>query len=407
MKSLFPRRLCQLSLCGIPLLIGFGAGAASRTKPAASKSPTARATLPLRTLIVGGGPSAKDTQYAIESNTRYLDGLTGAAHGKTILFADGSKMTRSVNAVEETQDEVATALAFLFDEPWPQERLMFHPPLLRRIDGAASTPAIARALRDLGSSLKSRECALLYFTGHGFPGEVNGRDDFENTRYALWGDSDLSVRELAAMLRPLPANRPVVLVMVQCHAGGFANLLFQNGDPNRPLSTRDFCGFFAAPKDRMSAGCTPEIDERNYHDFTTHFFAALSGRTRDNRALSGADYDGDKRVSMLEAYAWANLNDQSIDVPICTSDTYLRHIFRDDTVWQQTPYSQLISWSAPWQKVMLEGLSRQLKLTGEMRTQSVWREALRHRNEDEDSHQNVDATRSEAALKRRAALIQT
>lgn len=406
MKLYSPHRLRPLLLCAIPIAAALSAGAALRVKQASPKA-LPKASLPLRALIVGGGSSPKNTQYAIESNARYLDILTTTARSKTILFADGSKSTRSVNAVEiSDEDKVANAMAFLFDEPWPEERLKFHPPFLRRIDGATSETEIAGTLKRIGQTLKSNESALLYFTGHGFPNEIDGRDDFENTRYALWDDNDLSVRELAAMLRPLPANRPVVLVMVQCHSGGFANLMFENGDPKQPLISREFCGFFAATKERMSAGCTPEVDERNYHDFTTHFFAALSGRTRDNRTVLGADYNRDQRVSMLEAYAWANLNDRSIDVPVCTSDAYLRHIFRDDGAWRQQPYSKVLSSGAPWQKAMLEGLSRELKLTGEERLQTVWSQTSRTWWQGLKDKVETETPWPTVVLDRRATLIE-
>ena len=53
----------------------------------------------------------------------------------------------------------------------------------------------------------------------------------------------------------------------------------------------------------MAAGCTPEINEAEYQDFSSHFFAALTGRDRVGRAVTGADYNQDRRVSMDEAFA--------------------------------------------------------------------------------------------------------
>ena len=88
--------------------------------------------------------------------------------------------------------------------------------------------------------------------------------------------------------------------MVQCHAGGFAKLLFPGGDPKLTPLDRRFCGFYASLESQMAAGCTTEIDEAYYRDFTTYFVAALTGRDRLGRPSTGADYDKDGRVGMNE-----------------------------------------------------------------------------------------------------------
>ena len=78
---------------------------------------------------------------------------------------------------------------------------------------------------------------------------------------------------------------------------------------------RDFAGFFATVKERVAAGCTSAVNEEDYHDFTSYFFAALTGRDRVGRRVTGADYNGDGRVGMDEAYCYTLIHDNSIDVP--------------------------------------------------------------------------------------------
>src|SRR5204863_6599210 len=114
------------------------------------------------------------------------------------------------------------------------------------------------------------------------------------------------------------------LVMVQCFSGAFGNVLFEGGDPAAAAVERKIAGFFAAPRERAAAGCTPEVDEAEYHDFTSYFFAALTGRDRVGRKVTGADYNRDGRVGMDEAYAYSLAHDISIDTPTCTSDYFLR-----------------------------------------------------------------------------------
>ena len=132
------------------------------------------------------------------------------------------------------------------------------------------------------------------------------------------------MRELAAHIATLPPEVPVTLVMVQCFAGAFGNLVFTGGDPKAAAVEREIAGFFAATREREAAGCTPEVNEAEYHDFTSYFFAALTGRDRVGRAVTGADYNQDGKVGMDEAYTYSLIHDVSIDVPVCTSDVYLR-----------------------------------------------------------------------------------
>ena len=131
--------------------------------------------------------------------------------------------------------------------------------------------------------------------------------------------------------------------MVECFSGGFGNLLFQGGDPNGPVTDKDMCGFFASIPDREAAGCTPEVNEANYRDFTSYFFAALSGQDRLGRPVTGADYDHNGKVGMNEAFAYALIHDVSIDTPVCTSDVFLRRFVKtpDDVVFA-IPYHDVL-----------------------------------------------------------------
>src|SRR5262249_52445837 len=161
----------------------------------------------------------------------------------------------------------------------------------------------------------------------------------------------LSVRELARHIARLPASTPVTLVMVQCFSGAFGNVIFEGGDPQGQWTGRDIAGFFAAVNDRMAAGCTSAINETEYHDFTSYFFAALTGRDRVGRRVTGADYNGDGRVGMDEAYCYTLANDQSIDVPICTSDVFLRRfVSHNDRELFRTLYRDVRAWATPAQR---------------------------------------------------------
>ncbi len=375
----------------------------------------------LLVLLISGGPTPEYNQYAIESNARYVESLTRSAQYQRVHFANGSKTAATIATVEPAPlAREKVAFAWIWDENLPAERTVYRAPTLKRLDGPSTRPAITGAVKAFAQTAQSGQKGLLYFTGHGSPGANAlgsllglGGEDTQNTLYACWGNQDLSVRELAGLLQPIwPQRAPLVLVMVQCHAGGFANLLFEGGDPQKAVWNRDFCGFFAATGDRQAAGCTSQVDERDYQDFTTHFFAALSGISRDGRPISGADCDQNGTVSLLEAFAWANVRDLSIDVPVCTSDTFLRRVFpASDAAWTKTSYATLLAGAAPWQKAILSGLSAALHLAGDTRLQQAvdaHRQLKAHlaaieKSREDETPPNVD----EAELERRAARLKS
>lgn len=354
----------QLIIAGT--IVGVAAVGATLFLAATASHPESRKDS-LHTLIVAGGPNVKLNQYAIASNARYLERITKGSR-QQILFADGNKDAKSVSTFDPRPDANARKIfGWMFQtKPDFQGKPVLRSPELEKIDG----PATASQVQDACGGLSIAESALVYFTGHGShdPNQIEQMrastvPALPGTGFVLWGGGKLKPADLAANLATFPAKQPLVLVMSQCYSGGFANLIYEKADPKGKVKDWDFCGFFSVSGDRPASGCTPEMDEIDYQDFTTHFFAALSGQSRDGQAVTGADYDNDGRVSMLEAFAWANLHDDSIDIPTNTSDYYLRREFASNSdKWLDTPLSQIRPHAAPWQAVMLDGLSTELGL---------------------------------------------
>jgi hypothetical protein len=329
-------------------------------------SPIGARSADLRALIVGGGPEPEHNQVAIERNVHYVTRLLPAGAPRLTLFADGDPKSKTVLYEEQPREQspgehVFELLTSSDDEAAPTVQ-RFRAPDLGHLDGPARRPAVARAF----DQLRRGEAGpvLLYFTGHGSRAQDGNLD---NNVFDLWGDR-LSVRDLATQIASLPPQEPVTLVMVQCFSGAFGNVLFTGGDPDAAPVDRVIAGFFAATPDRMAAGCTPEVNEADYHDFTSYFFAALSGRDRVGRPVAGADYNHDGRVGMDEAFDYSLIHDASIDVPVCTSDVFLRRVVQsDDAEIFRSPYTPVRSWATPAQGAALDELSRSLDLTGEGR----------------------------------------
>lgn len=322
-------------------------------------------------IIVGGGPSADHNQVAIESNVRYVSRLLPPDTHRSTLFADGDANSASVLYVDDVKampvDQQALSLALQgTDRDFSAYGHYRKPAIPGTLDGASTKRNVGLLIDKIGQDPQlSENGVLLYFTGHGSPLNSN----LDNNYYDLWGKSGaLSVRDLAEQISHLPPEAPVTIIMAQCYSGAFGNLLFEGGNPANPFVRRDIVGFFATTKDRVAAGCTPALNEAEYHDFTSYFFAALAGQDRLGRKVTGADYNHDGTVGMDEAFCYTLAHDNSIDVPVCTSDVMLRREvpFKVDEI-VQTRYSDVKRWASRAQRAALDALSVRLKLTSEDR----------------------------------------
>jgi hypothetical protein len=325
------------------------------------------AEAPLHALLIGGGPDTYGNGAEIESHLRYAAQLLppgtncfvhftdGKSRAKTVSFTDSAKLTHGRRALN----------VLLPDNDFGPETQTRTPKLGVKINGAAQQDPIRRSLGRLaGDAAKHPAPALIYFAGHG---SHNSRNE-ENNYFNLWNQERLYVSNLSAELARLPASTPIVLVMVQCYSGAFANVIFRHADPGNELDDHDIAGFFAAAKDREAAGCGTETDEPDYQDFSSYFFAALSGRDRIGQPISGADYDENHTVSLHEAFCYALIHDESSDTPTCTSDTFLRRFAPvPEPKLYDTSFEKILTAATPAQCAALKALSERLELSGEDR----------------------------------------
>lgn len=382
--------------------------------PLATRANDPKVDLPLRVLIIGGGPDLANNQVAIESNVRYVGKLLPPNTPHTTLFADGDPNRPTVlydDAVREVPigEQILNLIAPASETGTSHYR---KPNLGLTVDGASRNPEIDKVFGKISqdeSVAESGHRLLLYFTGHGSPGVR----DIDNNMYDLWEErrnaanresNNLTVRELARQMARLPNTVPVDIVMVQCFSGAFGNLIFENGNPKGDLINRDFCGFFATVADRVAAGCTSAVNEAEYRDFTSFFFAALSGRDRVGRRVNGADYNGDGRIGMDEAFYYTLIHDDSIDVPVCTSDVFLRRFVpADDNEIFTAQYNTILPWANPAQRSALEALSERLHLSGNNRLTTAFNmrremgtSSRRPRNEVRDTQRRFQSIQNDS-----------
>jgi hypothetical protein len=333
------------------------------------------AAAPLRAgdhfLAIGGGDSPSNNQISLEKNITFFQRVLVDAEGPgtfpDVLFSDGSGGSRDVQFIpDQDPPRLNLLLARVYDNEHGVN-FSYRAHKLNNLRGTASRRGLDDWFNTTGKRLGEGDRLFIYFTGHGASGVAN---QIQNTTMSMWCDRPMQVTEFVGLLDRLSPRVQVVLIMVQCHSGGFANAIFNGGKAGSALSPARRCGFFATTWDRNAAGCTPDTAEDDYKDYSTYFFAALDGKTRTGKPVKGCDIDGDGRVSFAEAHAWVILHSDTIDIPVITSEALLRQFSKSSGAGLTRPqlsFDNLILKASLPQKAVLEGLSEQLKLTAENR----------------------------------------
>ncbi|MEW4563255.1 hypothetical protein AB1K70_12060 [Bremerella sp. JC770] len=379
-----------------------------------------------RFLTVGGGPVADGNQISLENNVLYFQrvltqlGLDTAEH--QILFADGSNpaVDLQYENVERDSEEIHRLMAEIMG-PGQGIKYDYRSSAIPNIHGEATPDSIEKTLADLAHTLKSDDRIIFYFTGHGGKDrtkpspppkrEAKEKDDKEKEEESgddaeekdkedepakkhrteptysgnvthLWYRDKMTAKDWTEKLDELPADVPFVAVMVQCYSGGFGNLIFQGGDPDQGLADHLRCGFFSTVPDRVAAGCTPNVDQAEYREYSSYFWEALSGVSRTGETIKKPDFDQDGITSLLEAHAYTALHADTIDIPTRTSDFLLREYStlkgKDDEeiATIHTPIDQLLAEADASERAVIEGLSTRFEFTDADRGKQV-EEAIR------------------------------
>ncbi|MGL6284685.1 MAG: caspase family protein [Microcoleaceae cyanobacterium] len=296
-------------------------------------------------LILGGGGRPEINEIAIEKNILYfqrtLNNLGYDPNIATIFFASGNDGQATIRYIDGDGQE------------------KFKVTEIPNITGESS-------LRNLQSwfTQQSKESKALpiffYFTGHG----LENPEDSDNHALMLWDDDYLTVQDFTRILDKLPSTRPIVTVMVQCFSGSFANFIYEQGNPQNRVAMQTRCGFFATIKTLPSVGCTPAVNESDYRDYSSSFFAGLSGVSRIGKPVASADYNQDKIVSFAEAHAFAKIDEQAADLPVSTSESWLQEQATDadmKTILERSP-AQLLKKARPEQEYVVNQLLQALNL---------------------------------------------
>lgn len=320
-------------------------------------------------LTIGGGYAPSSNQASLERNVLYFDRVlasrVGPPGGRVVLFADGDDSGLDLQVIDENSVPKANRLMAEFFGSTRDLGLHYrnHEIAAR---GPTSPGLVRECLSEIGEQMKPGDRLVLYVTSHG----GRSRDDSNphDTSILLWDNKRLTVKELVGWLGGLPEGTELVTIMVQCHAGGFARYIFDGADPDKGLAPQLRCGFFATLHDRAAAGCTPQVDEANYAEYSTYFWEALSGVSRLGEEVERPDYDGDGIVSFEEAHAYTVLHSQTIDLPIKTSGEFLRTYSRQgkgsqsELLDESADLDSLLALAGAADRAVLVGLAEELSL---------------------------------------------
>lgn len=272
--------------------------------------------------LIGGGPDIEHSQEQIERGVSWLEDVLiardlevrtyfglGTAPGKDVAYWDAAAghTGRLEPLARIFGDRIDAGVAFRRHE-------------LKALEGSTIKDELVAKLRADFERHDARSDVLLVYTGHG--GVVES--DVQQNHLRIWGDRQLDVGEVDALLDRLPDGTTTRFVMSQCYSGAFNALMYE--DPARGEDVDvGRCGFSSESALHRAEGCGLVIGAEQYSDYGTFLFEALRGETRNGESITDEtlDRDGNGRTSFREAHLFTLANAHSSDLPRATSETYL------------------------------------------------------------------------------------
>ncbi|MBS0263881.1 MAG: hypothetical protein JSS02_18225 [Planctomycetes bacterium] len=281
-------------------------------------------------LTIGGGYNRTGNQASLEANVVFFQQVLRDRHQgprrHVIYFADGHDPAADLQVLAEkpAKNELpATEVIASLHRRRGQEHVTYRNHRVDEIAGALDPALIRGQFESLAKTVQTGDRLIVYVTAHGSAGP---QDDPFNTTIDCWNERKITAREFTELLNLFPREVPVVMVMAQCYCGGFGHTIFQGLDETRGLAPQLRAGFFAQQHNLPAAGCRPDIEHDE--EFSSYFWGALAGRSRNGVPIADCDVDGNGVISFAEAYAYAVVAGETIDIPLRTSEVFLRKYSR-------------------------------------------------------------------------------
>jgi hypothetical protein len=174
---------------------------------------------------------------------------------------------------------------------WPGDNTAYQMP----VDDEGTGVALENAIDDLKTKLKKDDFLFIHTNNHGYgpPSPlypISGLCAYNNIEWDEYSSTDFGNK-----LAELPGFAVLMVMMEQCHSGGFENAVINN-------STAKWTHFSAAcEEDRNSNGGA------DFDPFALDWIAAVTGQYADGGALSQVvDTNTDGRISAAEAHTYAD-----------------------------------------------------------------------------------------------------
>jgi len=268
-------------------------------------------------IIIGGGYHLTASQGQIELNVQYAkDTLEAKGLDVTTYFTDGDDPGSDVfiqhqEPIDATFDAISRVMGN-YQEQYKEYRT-------HNLSDVAGSTERDELLPKLQSHFKdATQPQWLIYNGHGRQSQSTP----DQVTLELWNNTQLTASELHSELKS--STQPLRYAFTQCYSGGFHSIAYKEPNnsliPAKPLR----CGFTAVSAYSLAEGCSASINTDDYRDYTTHFFAALSGYDRNGEiVLHEPDTDASGDVNPREAHFHTLLNAKSADLSWSTSEDFL------------------------------------------------------------------------------------
>lgn len=177
---------------------------------------------------------------------------------------------------------------------WPGDGTPYKMP----VHGPGTKAALENAIDALKPKLKADDLLLIHTNNHG---GHNGAESYLCT----YSGADYMASDFATKLGELPAFADLIVMMEQCHSGGFNDLVIEASNAERTT---------------FAAACTEgknSIGGADFDPFARDWIAAFAGADPYGAALlSDPDYDHSGRISAREAFAYADDVHHWYDSPV-------------------------------------------------------------------------------------------
>lgn len=284
-------------------------------------------------LTIGGGYTPQQNQASLEANVLFFQKLLSEEHATgfqhRVFFADGlndQADLQVLSAARPSTEPLKELIGRLHRRGPPGfagRSVEYRNHQVPNVAGANSPTLIHEAISEIAGKAKKGDRLLIYVTAHGGEGPD---DDPRNTTISCWNKESITREEFTRWLEEVPDTVPVIMVMAQCYCGGFADTIFETDGEREKFASKPRVGFFAQQHNLPAAGCRPDIEHDQ--EFSSYFWGTIAGQSRNGEPITGADINGDSRISFDEAFANAVIIGDTIDIPLKTSDVLLHRFSR-------------------------------------------------------------------------------